>query len=351
MDRETPQKAGYYMPAEWATHEGTWLAWPTNPETFPSRIIANVERAYCLVISALSRGERAKVLVNDAAAEERVRRLLAGHDCKEKNVLFYRIKSADVWIRDYGPTFLLNRKTGKKATVKWKYNAYGGKYEDLLYDDITGRKVAEASRVMIFEPGMVLEGGSIDVDGKGMLITTEQCLLNTNRNPSMDRAQIEEYLCEYTGVSRIIWLKSGIEGDDTDGHVDDFARFAANGTVLCASGSEAGEKDDAVLKRNFEILKNETDAEGTELEVVKLPMPKPLVDRAENRQLPASYANFYVGNKVVLLPVFGDANDSEAIRIMGNSFPGRDIVPIMARELVFGYGGIHCITQQEPQSD
>ncbi len=347
MKPQTPCGAGYYMPAEWAPHEATWLSWPTNEITFPPRIIAKVEDAYCRMITALSSGEKVNVLVNGVVEEERAAGLLSEYGAVEKNVIFRRIKSADVWIRDYAPTFLLNRYTGKKAAVKWRYNAYGGKYDDLLYDDITGGEVAKASGVKVFEPGIVLEGGSIDVDGKGTLITTEQCLLNKNRNPSLSRAQIEDVLKDYCGVSKIIWLKFGIEGDDTDGHVDDFARFVSKGTVLCAHGGTGG-RDSRVLDKNLEILKSETDADGEKLEVVKLPMPKPLVDEEENRQLPASYANFYVGNKVVLLPVFGDAKDKEAVRLLSETFPGREVVPIMARELVFGYGGIHCVTQQEP---
>ncbi|VVB99439.1 Agmatine deiminase [uncultured archaeon] len=347
MEKETPLKSGYSMPAEWELHDATWLAWPANELSFPKSILSNVEDTYCRIISALSPGEKVNVLVNDADAKENALRFLSKYDFKDKNVIFYEMKSADVWIRDYGPTFLLNRKTGKKAAVKWRYNAYGGKYDDLLYDDITGENVLKASGVKAFRPGIVLEGGSIEVDRAGTLLTTEQCLLNRNRNPNLTRAQIEEYLHEYTGASRTIWLKSGIEGDDTDGHVDDFARFAAKGKVLCAHSDRSG-KDGAVLRENLGILENSSDAQGNGFEVLKLPMPKPIVDAGENRQLPASYANFYIANKAVLLPVFGDPNDAMAAEILESVFPGRQIVSISSRELVFGYGGIHCATQQEP---
>ena len=346
-ETETPDSLGYYMPAEWAPHDATWLAWPHNEITFPKSIIQRVEAAYAHMVSSLSHGEKVNVLVNDSTEKEKALKIISKHSWNEQNVIFHEIRSADVWIRDYGPTFLLHRKTGQKAAVKWNYNAYGGKYDDLLYDDKTGEDVVKSSGVKVFRPGIVLEGGSIDADGKGTILTTEQCLLNKNRNPQLKRLQIEEYVEQYTGSSKIIWLKSGIEGDDTDGHVDDFARFAENGAVLCAYGDGA-DRNSTVLRRNLKILGESTDAAGNRLEVLKLPMPKPLVDEQENRQLPASYANFYVGNKVVLLPVFGDANDGKAAEMLAGCFPGREIVSIMANELVYGYGGIHCATQQEP---
>lgn len=334
------------MPAEWAPHDATWLSWPKNELTFPKRVISQVEDAFCRMIAVLSQGEKAKILLDDSAAEDAAWRRLAGYGCEEKNIAFYRIKSADVWIRDYGPTFLLGR-AGRKAAVKWIYNAYGNKYDDLLYDNRTGGEIADATGLKTFKPGIVLEGGSIDVDGKGTLLTTEQCLLHKTRNPTLSKAQIEGFLKEYTGVSKIIWLKSGIEGDDTDGHVDNLARFAPEGKVLCAYSEGVG-KDALVLQENFRILQNSTDAKGNKVEIAKLPVPRPLVDAGEKRRLPASYANFYIGNRAVLLPAFNDPNDKKAAEILQSAFPGREITPIPARELIFGYGGIHCVTQQEP---
>ncbi|MFN7088445.1 MAG: agmatine/peptidylarginine deiminase [Candidatus Paceibacteria bacterium] len=335
------------MPAEWAKHDATWLAWPKNPNTFPPRILDKVESIYCQIISNLSYAEQVKVLVDDHNIEEKARKLLESSGYLESNVLFYKITSADVWIRDYGPIFLLNRKTGKKAGVKWSYNAYGNKYSDLLYDDTTGEEVLKASGVKAFRPKMVLEGGSIEVDGKGTLLTTEQCLLNKNRNPKMTRNQIENKVKNFTGAESVVWLKGGIEGDDTDGHVDDFARFAPGNKILCCRSDFPG-MDANVLKQNFSILQNAVDSDGQKFEIIHLPMPKPLINTEERRKLPASYANFYIGNKIILLPIFGDANDFRAIEIVSESFPDREVVPIMARELVYGYGGIHCVTQQEP---
>ena len=341
---ETPCSLGYYMPAEWSKHDATWLSWPKNPLTFPPVVLGEVEDVYAQMTAALSGAELVKILVNDAEAEEHAFEKVAKAGADMGKVRFLRIKSSDVWIRDYGPTFLLHRQTGKRAAVKWKFNAWGGKYDDLLYDDVTGKDVVESSEARYFEPGIVMEGGAIDVNGEGMVLTTEQCLLNKNRNPHLDRQQIEGYLHRYISATDVVWLSSGIEGDDTDGHVDDFARFATSSAVLCAH-SERGENA-PVLCRNWKILEQWKDRAGLELQ--RLPMPAPLYLEEEERNLPASYANFYIGNKVVLLPVFDDPQDRKAIEIMSSFFPGREIVPIMARELVYGYGGIHCVTQQEP---
>ena len=260
--------------------------------------------------------------------------------------LFRKISSACVWMRDYGPTFLVHKKSRQKACVKWEFNAWGGKYDDLLADNQTGEQIAqlvEKNGVRVFHPNIVMEGGSIDADGAGRLLTTKQCLLNPNRNPSLNQSQISQYLRDYLGISSILWLSSGIEGDDTDGHVDDFARFFGEGRVLCNFSENAQDANTQVLSQNESLLRSHSD-----LEVVRLPMPQPLVDAEENRRLPASYANFYIANKCVLVPVFGDKKDKEAAEIISSCFSGREVVPLMARELVFGYGGIHCVTQQEP---
>ncbi len=343
---KTPSTLGFSMPAEWDLHRATWMAWPKNPETFPQAIIRRVEDAYCRMIGALSDGENVKLLVDSEQEEQRVERLLSAAGAYNSSVLFTKIRSSDVWMRDYGLTFLLNGKTGKKAAVKWRFNAWGNKYDDLAQDDFAGEKIAkelEGHGTAIFRPNIVMEGGSVDVNGRGALITTEQCLLSRNRNPSLSKLQIEQYLCDYLGAERIIWLKEGIEGDDTDGHVDDFARFVGKDTVVCARERDNSDRNCAALEKN-RLLLNESG-----FEVADLPMPSPITDPEENRRLPASYANFYIANKCVLLPAFGDKKDKEAADIMHSFFPGREIVPIMANELVYGYGGIHCVTQQEPK--
>ena len=304
-----------------------------------------VEDLFTDMAEALSVHEKVNILVDDEKMEEKVRRRLELAGANDANIALRRIISADVWIRDYGPTFLLHKKSAEKACVRWEFNAWGGKYDDLMADSKTGEPVAQASGVRIFHPNIVMEGGSFDVDGSGRLLTTKQCLLNKNRNPQLNQSQISQYLRDYLGISEIIWLSSGIEGDDTDGHVDDFARFFGEGKVLCNWSEDKRDGNTAALGENENLLRSRTDLH----EIVRLPMPKALVDAEENRRLPASYANFYVANKLVLMPVFGDDKDKEAAEIISSCFSGREVVPLPARELVFGYGGIHCVTQQEPK--
>jgi agmatine deiminase len=347
MEKTTPRSLGYYMPPEWARHDATWLSWPKNPLTFPDGVREEVEKVFVLMIEALSKGEKVKLLVDDVASEALVRVKLESSSALMENVEFHHIVTADVWIRDYGPTFLLNQAKPWKAGVKWRFNAWGNKYDDLMYDDVAGEEVVLEARVKIFRPGIVLEGGSIDVNGRGTVLTTEQCLLNKNRNPLLDRAGVESYLEQYLNISSVVWLTSGIEGDDTDGHVDDFARFVGPEKVLCAHSSRE-DQDAEVLSTNRRILTEHRDPYGRGLDVIDLPMPEPIPLPEEDRTLPASYANFYIGNEVVLVPVFDDPSDQEALRTIRECFPGRRTVPIYARDLVYGYGGFHCVTQQEP---
>jgi agmatine deiminase len=348
MEKTTPRSLEYYMPAEWAKHEATWLSWPKNPLTFPDGVLPGVEKVYVQMIAALSPGEKVKLLVNDENAERHVRRLLQGSGAVMENVIFMHILSSDVWIRDYGPSFLVHMEKGWRAAVKWRFNAWGGKYDDIMYDDVAGEDVVRAARVKVFRPGIVMEGGSIDVNGRGTVLTTEQCLLNPNRNPKLSREDIESYLEQYLNISKVVWLISGIEGDDTDGHVDDFARFVGPETVVCAYSEEGSGHNPEVLSTNLKILEEYRDNYGRPFKVIKLPMPTPIPLPEEERVLPASYANFYIGNEVVLVPVFDDPMDDEAVRILAECFPERRMVPIMARDLVYGYGGFHCVTQQEP---
>ena len=343
---DAPFGLGFSMPAEWARHESTWLSWPKNPLTFSAELIPLVERAYVEMTEALAKGERVDLLVDNQRAEDRVRSMLSS-----KNVVFHHIASADVWIRDYGPIFV-RRGDGRKATVaatKWEFNAWGKKYDDLLIDDNTGHEVAESTGLRVFAPGAVLEGGSIDVNGRGALITSEQCLLNANRNPGLRRADIEGLLLDYLGASSVLWLEKGVAGDDTDGHVDDIARFVNENAVVCMAEPSAGDPNNSALKRNRELLSAFKDDQGRRLEVILISMPREVVD--EEGRLPASYANFYVANAAVLVPVFGDARrDAAAVETLSEFFPGRKAVPIDSRALIHGFGGIHCVTQQQPST-
>jgi agmatine deiminase len=333
----------YRMPAEWEPHEATWLAWPKNPESFPASILPDVERIYLRMIAVLSIGEKVNVLVDDDVSEERVAGLLDEQGIR-RNVILHRVRTADVWMRDYGPIFV---KQGKKLKItKWKYNAWGGKYDDLMRDDGVVDALSGGLGFEVIRPGIVLEGGSIDVNGTGMLLTTEQCLLNPNRNPRMTKKQIEGRLSDYLGATHVVWLKEGIAGDDTDGHVDDIARFVDPSTVLCAVEENPADANYEALKLDFELLQKSLDQDGEPLEVVPLPMPGPL--NSPMGRLPASYSNFYIGNAAVLLPVFNHKNDVRAQSLLEQYFPGRKVVPLDCRALVYGLGAIHCVSQQQP---
>jgi len=337
---KTPFELGYRMPAEWEKHEATWLSWPKDPLTFPPEIIGRVEETYVEMIGALQTAERVELLVDDSEMEERVLSLIP----EKKNLTFHRIKTSDVWMRDYGPIFVKNSQN--IAATKWIFNAWGGKYDELLGDNESGEKVCKETGLQIFEPGIILEGGSIDVNGKGSCLTTKQCLLNKNRNPSLDSNQIEKYLHDYLGVTNPIWLERGIEGDDTDGHVDDIARFVGERKIVCMIEDNVGDENHRALEENYEILKHSLDQDGNPFEVIPIKMPEKVID-SEGR-LPASYANFYIANDAVLVPIFGVGTDEQALSSISALFPRRKVVGINCRELVYGLGGIHCVTKQQP---
>jgi agmatine deiminase len=336
---QSPAELGYAMPAEWERHEATWLAWPKNPETFPAPTLAKVEQTYARLADALSASEEVRILVDDQKAESRVKSKIraGGH------VTFHRIKTADVWVRDYGPTYLRGKGV---ALVKWTFNAWGNKYDDLMPDDESGERIAASTGLRVFRPGIVLEGGSVDVNGMGSLLTTEQCLLNSNRNPRLGRASLEEVLRDYLGVSNVVWLGEGIEGDDTDGHVDDIARFVGGRKVVVGEEESRSDPNHRALEQARRVLEEAEDQDGHGFEVVALPMPR-RVDSPFGR-LPASHLNFYIGNGVVLVPTFGGESDRTAVEVLEGLFPGREATGVDCRALVHGLGTIHCVTQQVP---
>jgi len=300
------------------------------------------------MIKTLSPYERVNVLVNDEVTEHDVRSRLEESGTAMEHVSIIKIPTVDVWIRDYGPTFVLRAmETDPLALNDWIFNGWGGKYKDYEADDRVAREMATLLEVPVFDHHVVLEGGSIEVNGQGTCLTTEQCLLNQNRNPQLCRAEIDHFLKESLGVTHLIWLGEGIAGDDTDGHIDDIARFVDPTTVVCAL--EANPKDDnyEALHANFERLQGARDQHGSKLSVIALPCPAAIF--AEGSRLPASYANFYIANELVLVPTFDDPKDGEAIGVLRDLFPDRTVVGVSCREVVAGLGGIHCVTQQEPK--
>ncbi len=332
------------MPAEWAKHEATWLAWPHNVVTWPGKKLARVRDAYLQMIESLLPYEKVKLLASPKLKEEAFKFLKNKISEKSlKNLVFIEVPTVDAWVRDYGPTYVT--KKGHKAWVKWIFNAWGGKYMDLAQDTRIFQN-KKLSPQPCFEAGIILEGGSIEVNGAGTCLTSEQCLLNKNRNPELTQMEIERYLREYLGVEQVLWLNEGIVGDDTDGHIDDIARFVDERTILTAYETDESDENYSILRENWERLKTRETPSGKKWNVIKLPMPRPVADGGV--RLPASYANFLIANETVLLPVYGCKQDKDAVKILKEVFPRKDIVPIDCTAMVYGLGAIHCVSQQEP---
>jgi len=344
---QSPAAFGYRMPAEWAPHRGTWLSWPHKEASWPGKF-EPVPRIFARMVGFLAPHEEVHVNVRDAAMEAEVRDVLAAEEVGAVNVFFHHHPTNDAWCRDHGPIFL-QRDTPhgrEEAIVDWGYNAWGGKYPPYDLDDVIPTLVAEKFGIPVFHPGIVMEGGALDVNGAGTLLTTEACLLNPNRNPQLSRAEIEGYLRDYLGVTNILWLGDGIVGDDTDGHVDDLTRFVGPRTVVTVVEDDPRDENHEPLQENLKRLRAMRDQDGQALEVITLPMPRPLED--DGQRLPASYANFYIANGVVLLPTYDRERDPVAIDVLQRCFPDRRVVGLDCTDLVWGLGAFHCVSQQWP---
>ncbi len=344
---DLPARLGFRMPAEWEPHEATWLSWPHKEESWPG-LFTNIPKVWAEMAAALTSGEDVCILVRDATMEEAARLLLRERLATLERIRFFHIPTNDAWIRDHGPTFVVRDLEGARelAAVDWIFNAWGGKYPPWDDDDAVPGRIAARLGIPVASPGIVLEGGSIEVNGRGSLLTTEQCLLNPNRNPHLSREEIEEVLCLYLGVQQVLWLGQGITGDDTDGHIDDLARFADERTIVAAYTDDSCSPDFYALQDNWRRLQAMRDLDGRPFHLVPLPTPEPVFFGGQ--QLPASYANFYIGNSVVLVPVFGVAQDRPALRLLQELFPTRRVIGLPCRELIWGLGAIHCVTQQQP---
>jgi agmatine deiminase len=362
---QTPTALGYRMPAEWEPHAATWIAWPHNRSDWPGKF-EPVLWIYAEIIRHLARVERVNILIEDESAEAKAREILVrSHILPEKaadpgtpagNITFFHIRTNRVWTRDYGPIFV-RRDARKKsdfqavAATAWRFNAWA-KYNDWKLDAPVSAEIARRLDMPAWQPELivngkprriVLEGGSIDVNGRGTLITTEECLLSEvqQRNPGVTREQLEQLFADYLGAKKVIWLERGIVGDDTHGHVDDITRFVAPRTLVTVYEPDHSDPNHEPLRENLRRLQKSTD-----LRVVKLPMPAPVYFRGQ--RLPASYANFYIANKLVLAPIFGDANDRVALNVLAEVFPKREIIGIYCRDFIWGLGAMHCMTQQQP---
>ncbi len=327
------------MPAEWEPHAATWIAWPHNPDDWPGRF-EPIPWIFGEIVRKLSRVERVRILVSDEDMRESARRILSMCGADLAAVDFYTQPTDRIWARDFGPMFA-RKPGGGLAAVKWRFNGWA-KYENHRLDEAAGHAIGAFANVEVVAPGCVLEGGSIDVNGSGLLLTTEECLLSPiqARNPNLGREEMEATIGHYLGVNKVLWLRNGIAGDDTHGHVDDLARFTDTESVVIVSESDPADANYEPLRENLEILK------GFPLRVRTLPMPAPLV--FDGQRLPASYANFYIANRMVLVPVFNDANDRIALNTLAECFPDRQVIGINCVELVWGLGTLHCMTQQQP---
>jgi agmatine deiminase len=339
------------MPAEWEPHDATWLAWPHYRDDWPGKF-EPIPWVYAEIIRHLARNERVELIVNDSASEKRAKKTLDRANALSENVRFHRWPTNRVWTRDSGCTFVVSAPEKKLLAVKWRFTAWA-KYSNYQHDEKIGSLMAKTANASELQPELgkhrvILEGGSIDVNGCGTLLTTEECLLSKvqQRNPTMKRREYEKVFAEYLGIKNVIWLGSGISGDDTHGHVDDITRFVSPDTVVTAVETNPDDPNYEPLRENIRRLRAATDQDGKPLAIIELPMPAPVT--FEGRRLPASYANFYIANGIVLVPVFNDPNDRFALDILADLFPDRDVIGIYSGDLIWGFGAMHCMTQQQP---
>ena len=333
---ETPRQLGYRWPAEWEPHRATWVAWPHNRDTWPGGL-EPARRQFAQLVTAIARCEPVHVLAGRGEPADSARAALG----QLSQVQLHDIPTNDAWIRDHGPIFLAAHRPQPQALLDWKYNAWGNKYPPFELDNAVPRRIAALTTRRRFAPDMVLEGGSVDGNGQGVVLTTDSCLLNPNRNPGLDRQAIERNLCDYLAAEHVVWLTGEIPGDDTDGHVDQIARFVGPSTVVMVD-----DPDGRMLQENRKRLQSAGCLPN--LEVIPLPWPAPKY--CGQQRLPASYANFYIVNGGVLVPTFGDPLDRQACQILAACFPDREVVPLPADALALGRGAVHCLTQQEPHA-
>ena len=341
-----PKQNNFHFPAEWHKHTATWLSWPHKEASWPGKIDLIYPR-YCEFIKVISEGELVRINIKDEqmAAFAKQQLLAAGVDLKR--IEFFEFETNDAWCRDHGPAFLINTETKQKAIVDWGYNAWGNKYPPFDLDDVIPTKIGERFGLPVYHPGIVMEGGSVDFNGAGTLITSTACLLNENRNPHLTQQQIEEYLQNYYGVEQVLWVGEGIIGDDTDGHIDDTVRFVNEDTVVTVIEEDKNDANYQLLQDNLEMLKKMRLPNGKQLNIVELPMPREVI--YEDQHLPASYANFYIANSAVVMPTFRCDRDAIALDILQGCFLDRKVVGIDSTDIIWGLGSFHCLSQQEPE--
>jgi agmatine deiminase len=341
-----PASLGYKFPAEFAPHLATWLSWPHKEASWPGKI-DSIYPNYAQFIKYLTLGEEVRINVADEAMKSFAIEHLNQAAVDLNKVSFFMHPTNDAWCRDHGPAFLINESVQeRKVIVDWNYNAWGNKYPPFDLDDVIPTLIGKHFNLPVFHPGIVMEGGSVEFNGKGSLMTSKACLLNENRNPHLNQSQIEDYLCNFYGVNQILWVDDGIVGDDTDGHIDDTVRFVNEDTVITVVESDQQDENYELLQTNLKQLKAMRLINGKQLNIVELPMPDAVI--YEDQRLPASYANFYISNKHVIVPTFRSDKDDKALQIIAQCFPNRETVGIDSTDIIWGLGSFHCLSQQEP---
>jgi len=347
--RNIPKDLGYTFPAEWHKHVATWLSWPHKEASWPGKI-DSIYPIYSQFIKAVSEGELVKINVSDEAMQDFALQHLSNAGVDLTKIEFYQHPTNDAWCRDHGPAFLINPKAAApRVILDWGYNAWGDKYPPYDLDDVIPTLIAKSYKIPVIHPGIVMEGGSVEFNGKGTVMTTTACLLNPNRNAHLSKADIEEYLMLYYGQDQVLWLEDGIVGDDTDGHIDDITRFVNEDTVVTVVEENKSDENYELLQHNLKLLKEMRLLNGKQLNIIEIPMPKPVI--FDDQRLPASYANFYISNAAVVVPTYRDAkNDQRALDLITPLFPDRKVIGLDSTDIIWGLGSFHCLSQQEPSA-
>ena len=342
----TPKSLGYYFPAEFAKHDAMWLSWPHKEASWPGKL-DSIFPSYVQFIKIVSLTERVCINVVDEVMQQFATKLIVAAGVNMNQVQFFIHPTNDAWCRDHGPSFLIRENADQpKAIVDWNINAWGGKYPPYDLDDVIPTLIAKQMNIPLFYPNIIMEGGSVDFNGAGTVLTSKCCLLNPNRNPHLNQEQIEKFLCDYYGVNQVLWVSEGIVGDDTDGHIDDTIRFVNEDTVVTVVESNKESENYELLQQNLKELKQMRLLNGKQLNIVELPMPGDVI--YEDQMLPASYANFYISNGHVVVPTYRCAQDDQAMQIIQTCFPTREVVGIDSTDIIWGLGSFHCLSQQEP---
>ncbi len=341
----TPKSLGFHFPAEFAKHDAMWLSWPHKEESWPGKI-ASIYPSYTEFIKMVALTEKVCINVVDEKMKNSAIKMLHLAGANMDQVQFFMHPTNDAWCRDHGPSFLINKNTNSKAIIDWNINAWGGKYPPYDLDDVIPTKIAQALQLPFFNPGIIMEGGSVDFNGAGAVLTSKCCLLNPNRNPHLNQDQIEQYLMDYYGVDQVLWVSEGIVGDDTDGHIDDTVRFVNEDTVVTVVEENVLSENYDLLQQNLKELKAMRLLNGKALNVIELPMPADVI--YEGQMLPASYAKFYISNGHVIVPTYKCAQDDKAMQIIQSCFTDRQVVGIDSTDIIWGLGSFHCLSQQEP---